>query len=116
MKKKENKSFFLIQFGDTPQLRVLDFLIDNHFFDFPMTEIARESNVSYNSIILFFNDWIKSRILVNTRKVGKSDYYKLNLENNFVKNLIKLDWMLVKENILGENLNNSLKINSPIKI
>ena len=46
MKQKENKSFFLMQFGDTPQLRVLDFLIENHFFDFPMTEIARESNVS----------------------------------------------------------------------
>lgn len=28
-------------FGDTPQLRVFGFLIDNHFFDFPMTEIAR---------------------------------------------------------------------------
>ena len=31
MKIKENKSLFLEQFGDTPQLRVLDFLIDNHF-------------------------------------------------------------------------------------
>lgn len=99
MKQKENKSFFLMQFGDTPQLRVMDFLIENHFFDFPMTEIARGSNVSYNSIILFFNDWIKKGILVKTRKVGKSDYYKLNLENNFIKNLIKLDWMLVESNL-----------------
>lgn len=102
MKIKQNKSFFLMQFGDTPQLRVLDFLIDNHFFDFPMTEMARESNVSYNSIILFFNDWIKSRILVNTRKVGKSDYYKLNMENPFIQNLVKLDWALTKSNILPE--------------
>ena len=59
MKKKENKSFFLMQFGDTPQLRVIDFLIGNHFFDFPITEIARESNVSYNSIVNFFGDFIK---------------------------------------------------------
>ena len=43
MKTKENKSLFLEQFGDTPQLRVIDFLIENHFFDYPMTEIARES-------------------------------------------------------------------------
>ena len=91
-----------MQFGDTPQLRVLDFLIDNNFFDFPMTEIARESNVSYNSIILFFNDWIKREILVKTRKVGKSDYYKLNLDNSFIKNLIKLDWILTKKNISPE--------------
>jgi len=96
MKQKENKSLFLECLGDTPQLRVLDFLIDNQFFDFPMTEIARGSNVSYNSIILFFNRLIESKIIIQTRKVGKSNYYKLNLENQFVKNLIKIDWSLVK--------------------
>ena len=99
MKTKENKSLFLEQFGDTPQLRVLDFLIDNHMFDFPMTEIARCSNVSYNSIILFFENWVKKGILIKTRKLGKSDYYKLNLENSFIKNLIKLDWMLTKNSL-----------------
>jgi len=102
MKTKENKSLFLLQFGDTPQLRVMDFLIDNHFFDYPMTEIARESNVSYNSLKLFFPDLIKSEILVKTRKIGKSTYYKLNLNNIFIKNLIKLDWLLAKRNVLPE--------------
>ncbi len=102
MKQKENKSFFLMQFGDTPQLRVIDFLIENHFFDYPITEIAKGSNVSYNSITLFFSDFIKSGFVVITRKVGKSDYYKLNMDNEFVKNLIKLDWLLVKRNVLSE--------------
>ena len=104
MKTKKNKSFFLEQLGDTPKLRVLDFLIENHFFDFPMTEIARESNVSYNSIITFFDDFIKSEIIIKTRKIGKSNYYKLNLENLFVINLIQLDWNLVEENVLGEGI------------
>lgn len=102
MKIKENKSFFLMQFGDTPQLRVLDFLISFHFFDYPLTEIARESNVSYNSLKSFFGNFIESKIVIKTRKVGKSDYYKLNLENVFVQNLIKLDWNLTKSNILSE--------------
>jgi len=102
MKAKEDKSLFLMQFGDTPQLRVLDFLIENHFFDFPMTEIARGSNVSYNSLKSFFPNLITSKILVKTRKIGKSDYYKLNLKNPFVVNLIKLDWILIKRDILPE--------------
>ena len=97
MKTKQRKSLFLEQFGDTPQLRVLDFLIDNHFFDYPMTEIARSSNVSYNSLKLFFNKFIDSGILIKTRRIGKSDYYKLNLNNSFVNNLIKLDWILTKK-------------------
>ena len=103
MKVKENKSLLLKQFGDTPQLRVLDFLIDNYNFDFPMTEIARESNVSYNSIKVFFPYLISSGIIVKTRHIGKSDYYKLNLKNQFVKNLMKLDWRLVEENIVKKS-------------
>jgi len=99
MKKKENKSLFLEYFGDTPQLRVLDFLIDNHFFDFPMTEIARGSNVSYNSLKKFFVNLVNSEIIIKTRRIGKSDYYKLNLKNPFISNLIKLDWILTKKRV-----------------
>ena len=102
MKTKENKSLMLEHFGDTPQLRILDFLIDNHMFDFPLTEIARESNVSYNSLKAIFPYFVNSEIVYKTRKVGKSDYYKLNLKNSFVKNLVKLDWILTKRNVLPE--------------
>ncbi len=102
MKVKENKSIFLEQFGDTPQLRVLDFLIDNQFFDYPLTEIARGSNVSYNSLKVFFPNFIKSEIVYKTRRIGKSDYYKLNIKNPIVENLIKLDWVITKRSILSE--------------
>ncbi len=102
MKVKENKSVFLEYLGDTPKLRVLDFLIDNHFFDFPLTEIARGSNVSYNSLVSFFPTWIQSKRVIITRKIGKSDYYQLNMENSFVKNIIKLDWSLTKKNALPD--------------
>lgn len=102
MKVKENKSIFMEYMGDTPQIRVLDFLIDNHFFDYPLTEIARGSNVSYNSLVSFFPDWINKGIVIVTRKIGKSDYYQLNMQNFFVKNIIKLDWSLTKNNALPE--------------
>ena len=50
MKIKENKSLFLRQFGATLHIRVLDFLIDYYMFDYPLTEIARESKGIYNSL------------------------------------------------------------------
>lgn len=99
MKAKENKSLFLEQFGDTPQLRLLDFFIDNHFFDFPLTEMAKESNISYNSLKVILPQFLKNGIIVKTRRIGKSDYYKLNMENIFVKSIMKLDWMLVEKSI-----------------
>ena len=101
MKIKENKSLFLQHFGDTPQLRVMDFFIENHFFDYPITEIARGSNVSYNSLE-FLHSWIKSGVVIKTRKVGKSDYFKLNINHPFVNQLLKMDWALVKSNILEQ--------------
>lgn len=104
MKQKENKSIFLEHFGDTPQLRILDFLIDNRIFDYPLTEIAREANVSYNSLKSVLPQFLDSGIIIKTRKVGKSDYYKINENNDFAKNLMKLDWILTKQNALsGEN-------------
>ena len=42
---------------------------------------------------------VKSEIIFKTRRIGKSDYYKLNLENSFVSNLIKLDWILTKRDV-----------------
>lgn len=72
----------------------------NYFFDYPMTEIARESNVSYNSFKIFFDKFLENNILIKTRKVGKSDYYKLNIENIFIKKLMQLDWVLMKSDAL----------------
>ncbi len=104
MKSKENKSLFLEQFGDTPQLRLLDFFIDNHFFDFPLTEMAKESNISYNSLKVILPQFLKNGIIVKTRRIGKSDYYKLNMENSFVKSIMKLDWILVEKSIEKKNI------------
>lgn len=102
MKTKEDKSAFLEYVGDTPQLRILDFFIGNHFFDFPLTEIARESEVSYNSLKMVLPKFIKNGILVKSRRVGKSDFYRLNMENDFVKGMIKIAWNLAKIDVLTE--------------
>ena len=112
MKQKPNKSVFLEYFGETPQLRVLDFMIENHFFDFPLTEIARESNVSYNSLKSFIDYFVENGIFVITRKIGKSDYYKLNRESVFIQNLIKLDWSLTKVCALGSTVSKERVLDS----
>jgi hypothetical protein len=114
MKRKEDKSLFLEYFGDTPQLRIFDFFIGNYFFDYPLTEISRESNISYNSLKTLLPVLVKSNILIKTRRVGKSDYYKLNIENEFIKNLIKLNWKIVKADLGIEEKSKpiSLTVNS----
>ncbi len=64
-------------------------------FDYPLTEIARNSGVSYSTLQSFWDKLEKNQIVIKTRRVGKSDLYKLNTKNPAVKQLIKLDWNLV---------------------
>ena len=92
----ENKSVFLEVFGDNPVMRVLDFLITYQLFDYPLTEIAKNSGVSYSTLQSFWDKLERNCIVIKTRRVGKSDLYKLNTKNPAVQQLIKLDWNLVK--------------------
>ncbi len=105
MKIKNEKSAFLEQLGDTPQLRVIDFLIGEHFFDFPLTEIARKSEISYNSLKSFFDKLLETGLIIKTRRIGKSDYYKLDEQNQIVQNMIKLAWQLTKQKLNPEKYN-----------
>ena len=97
--KEENTSAFLEYFGDAPKLRFLNFLIGNHFFDFNMTDMAKESNISYNSLLSFFNGFLKKGIIIKTRRVGKSDMYKLNMDNVIAQNFLRFAWFLTKQDL-----------------
>lgn len=92
----ENETIFVEVFGKNPLVRVLDFLITFQLFDYPLTEIAKNSGVSYSTLQTFWNKLEKNKIVIKTRRVGKSDLYKLNTDNPAVRQLIKLDWNLIK--------------------
>ena len=92
----ESKTVFVEVFGNNPIIKVLDFLITFQLFDYPLTEIAKNSGVSYSTLQTFWNKLEKNKIVVKTRRVGKSDLYKLNTNNPSIKQLIKLDWNLIK--------------------
>lgn len=91
-----NVTIFIEVFGNNPIIRVLDFLITYQLFDYPLTEIAKNSGVSYSTLQTFWDKLEKNHIVVKTRRVGKSDLYKLNTKNPAVKQLLELDWNLIK--------------------
>ena len=92
----EKESVFVEVFGSNPIIRVLDFLITFQAFDYPLTEIAKKSGVSYSTLQAFWDKLERNGIVIKTRRVGKSDLFKLNTKNPAVQQLIKLDWNLVK--------------------
>ena len=92
----ENETIFIEVFGNNPVMKVLDFLITFQSFDYPLTEIAKNAGVSYSTLQSFWKNLERNKIVVKTRRVGKSDLFKLNTSNPAVKQLIKLDWNLIK--------------------
>jgi len=92
----ENETIFVEIFGNNPVIKVIDFLITYQLFDYPLTEIARNSGVSYSTLQSFWDKLERNKIVIKTRRVGKSDLFKLNVRNPAVKQLLKLDWNLIK--------------------
>ena len=83
----EGKTTFTRLFGESPIIKVLDFLVVNEDFDYSMTDIARLSDVGYSTLKLFWPRLEREHIVQQVRMVGKAKLYKLNLENRFLREL-----------------------------
>ena len=94
-----DKSIFLEIFGDSPILRVLDFLIINEDFDYSMTDIAAMSQVGYSTLKLFWKKLESEDIVIKTRTVGKAKMYKLNQANPVMKKFRGFYWETTKHNV-----------------
>lgn len=92
----KQETIFIEVFGKSPIVRLMDFLITYQAFDYPLTEIAEKAGVSYSTLQTFWKKLVENKIVVKTRRIGKSDLYKINTENPAVQQLIKLDWHLIK--------------------
>lgn len=85
------KSNFVKVFGDYPLVRVLDFLIYSRDFDYPITEIAKNSDVNFITLKKLWPKLVNEKIIVVTRELGGSELYRINEENFTVKKLIELN-------------------------
>lgn len=93
----KGKSIFIRTFGDYPLIRILDFLIYSRDFDYPLTEIAENSNVNYQTLKKVWVQLEKNKFVVHTRKIGNAELYKINENNEIVKRLIELNKFICLE-------------------
>ena len=93
--KNKMTSLFLKVEGATPIKKVWDFLIVHQEYDYSMKEISNFAGVSYSQIKMIWPDLVKRKIVVITRKIGKSKMYKLNLKNPVVKEFIDYFWAVI---------------------
>jgi predicted transcriptional regulator len=104
-------SIFVKTFGDYPAIRIMDFLIESDMFDYPITEIAKNSGVHFQTFQKIWPRFVKDNFVVKTRKLGNSELYKINKENPVMQKLIELDRFLCKQ-YSGKQIKNKVLINA----
>ncbi len=85
----EETTVFRETLGDTPMIRVLDFLIEGRALDYSLSDIAENSNIGWTTLHRIWDKMLKSGLVVPTREIGRAKLFKLNVENPAVKELTK---------------------------
>jgi len=86
----ENSSFTLV-FGNSPFVRILDFFLTFEDFDYPLSQIAKETEMKWETAETIIQILLKKKIIKKTRKVGKAQLFALSKESDITKLLIETD-------------------------
>ena len=82
---------FIETFGDTPRIRILNFLLcEGKYFDYSLTDIMKNSSVSWHTLKEIFPQLLGMGIVKKTRKVGRATMYQLDAENERARELLEL--------------------------
>ncbi len=87
----EVQSVFIKTFGDYPLIRVFDFLLYSRDFDYPITEIAKNADVHFQTFQKIWPKLVKEKMVVATRELSGTTMYKINVQHPVVKKLIELN-------------------------
>ena len=96
----DDGSMLLQYLGKNPELRVIDFLLENTLFDFSKKEILEEIGMSKSTLYRILPKLLRMEIIRITRRIGKAPLYQINVESPVVKDL----WNIEKTLILLNNI------------
>ncbi len=91
-------SVFVEFMGDTPAIRLLDFLLTAREFDYTLTDLAKKAGISWSTLHRILPPFIAHQVVTETRQVGRAKLYTLNLRNPVVLKLIETyDTLLLQQ-------------------
>ena len=76
--------------GDSPKIRVLEFLIEGKDLDYSISDIAEGAGIGRTTLFRIWKDLIELEIIKHTRDIGNAKLYRINMENIFVRKMVEL--------------------------
>lgn len=93
---EKEKSIFLDVVGDSPTMRVLQYLIEGRDFDYTLTDLTK-AGVSWGTLHTIFPKLMKYGLVIRTRTIGRAKLYKINKDSPIAKKFIELYDTLIIE-------------------
>lgn len=97
MEFQDEPTIFRELFGDTPKIRVLEYLLEGREMDHSIGDIAEGAGINRVTLFRLWPHIEKSKLVLHTRNIGNAKLFKLNMKNNYVKNLVELFDKLINE-------------------
>ncbi|MBS3166571.1 hypothetical protein J4444_05610 [Candidatus Woesearchaeota archaeon] len=92
------ESIFLEYVGDSPRMRVLQYLIEGRDFDYTLTDLLH-AGVSWGTLNQLIPKLVELKLVIITRKIGRATLYKINSQNEVAKQLTLLYDTLVLQQL-----------------
>ena len=99
------ETIFTKAIGNTPKIKVLEFLIEGRELDYSISDIAEGAGIGRTTLFRIWKDLVDTKIIKHTRDIGNARLYKLNIENPFVKKMADLF-----DTLVIEPLNKKIKV------
>lgn len=77
--------------GPTARAKLLDFLGDHATSDYNVTEMAAKSGITRQTVYSALDELLALGMVKQTRIVGASPMYRINLGHDVVKGVLKAD-------------------------
>ncbi len=105
------ESIFLDYVGDTPRMRILQYLIEGRDFDYTLTDMLN-AGVSWGTLNTLVPTLLELGIVIKTRKIGRATLYKVNKDNVAIRQLIELysNLLLEKLNLVEEQTKRKVEV------
>lgn len=110
MKKLEDKSLFIKFMGDSPMIKVLDYLLTERELDFSITDMADNAGIGRATLYRIWDNLINNQIIKHTRDIGKARLFTLNVQNNKIQKLIEIFDMLTLEELKKRSDTRKIKV------
>ena len=97
MKFHDEPTIFREIFGDTPKVRVLEYLLEGRELDHSIGDIAEGAGINRVTLFRLWPEIEKSKLVIPTRNIGNAKLFKLDIKNSYVKSLVELFDKLINE-------------------